>query len=133
MAQVHSFRAMPDDAHASATRAVEVGQELLKKYPNCVSFRYWVGVAHAITGASLAEAGHKDAALSAYDLAMKRFAEVLKTESDWGHVLLRDLKTTSSARARILASASRNEEAKIALRESVNYAMKLEKTLALVK
>jgi len=133
MAQVHSFRALPDDAHASATRAVEVGQELVKKYPDCVSFQYWVGVAHATTGGILSEAGHKDAALSAYDLALKRFAEVLKIESDWGHVVLRDLKTASSARARILASASRNKEAEIALRESVNYAMKLEKTLAAVK
>jgi len=133
LAQVYSLSAMPNDSHDSIVLAIEVGRQLVKKYPSCLSFQYWVGDAHAADGASLKDAGHIEAALNSYNLAMKRFNNVLRIEPEWGHVVLRDLKTASSARASILASASRNEEAETALRESVNYAMELEKTLAMAK
>ncbi len=46
---------MGDESHASVSRAFEVGSRLTEKYPGCVSFRYWVGVAQQIDGDILYE------------------------------------------------------------------------------
>ena len=130
MEQVRTRLGLFDQAQSNRTRAIDVGDQLVKKYPSCLSFRYWVGVVHQIDGISLENRGEAESALKSYSNAMKHFTKVIQREPAWGHVVLRDLKTSSGGRARVLQTIGRHEESAIAYRETGAYDLQLQDSLA---
>ena len=130
MAKVQTYRGMYTDAHESCAQAGIIGQQLAAKYSRCVSFQYWVGVALQRDGENLKYAGQLDEALETLDQAMDRFTEVLQIEPSWDHVVLRDLKLTSTHRAHILSELQRKEEAKAVRAEAAVFTRRLNEALA---
>lgn len=130
MASLQGRRGMAAEAQESSVNAVVVGTRLAEKYPNCLSFQYWMGVALQSDGHILDDSAQPDRALLSYDQAIRIFNGVLQVKPEWDHVVLRDLRNTSSSRARSLRVLDRHSEAELAQHDAEEYAARLTQVLA---
>ena len=127
---VQSRRGLLNEAHECATQAVVDGMRLVEKYPNVLSFQYWVAVAHQLNGSCLVDSGRNESGLTSLDDAFNAFRHVYQSNRDWEHVVLNDLKQTSSLRAQALELIGNPEAAELAQRDAKDYAVQLAEALA---